>query len=352
MAQTTEGHFVTRDGTKLYTKSWTPSEPSDICLIFIHGFSDHINAYYDLFPTLSSPRYNIQVHGFDQRGWGQSVSNKSERGKTGDTSLVLGDIHDFICHVQKLTTNSNVKFFLMGHSMGGAESLTYMLANPTLYQPSNATAISKLAGVLVESPHIGFPPETQPSGFTVFAGRLAGRLLPNMQMVQRLPSDKMSRNPQVCKDWENDPLCHDTGTLQGLSGLLDRASALKTLGEGQHSSLHLSQDIPYPVWISHGDGDQVCDYQSSKKLFETLMKANSGSASAEESKFVDYAGGYHKLHAEPEGMGEQFARDAGDWMIKVAKATRVPTSSGSASTSLQANAGTPDANTEDVKARL
>lgn len=54
------------------------------------GFSDHINSYYTLFPTLASR--GIQTHAFDQRGWGRSVYSPSHRGLTGPTSTVLGDM--------------------------------------------------------------------------------------------------------------------------------------------------------------------------------------------------------------------------------------------------------------------
>src|SRR5436190_14502002 len=55
-------------------------------LVFIHGFSDHINAYGILFPTLAT--LGISTYGFDQRGWGRSVHSPSEKGLTGPTSLV------------------------------------------------------------------------------------------------------------------------------------------------------------------------------------------------------------------------------------------------------------------------
>ena len=39
--------------------------------------------------------------------------------------------------------------------------------------------------------------------------------------------------------------------------------------------------------------------------------------------FRTYVGGYHKLHAEPEGMGEQFARDVGEWIVLKSSVNRV-----------------------------
>lgn len=326
MASTTEGTLTTRDGAKLYTKTWRPSAPSDIHLIFVHGFSDHINAYYDLFPTLSSPPYSITVHGFDQRGWARSaLADKSLYGRTGDTHQVLCDIHDFICHVSDdirfSSSAEEAKLFLMGHSMGGAESLMYLLSDPSTFAlPSTkANAPLPIQGLLVEAPHVGFPPGQEPNSLVVFAGRLAGRLLPNMQMVQKLDSSFMCRDPKVCKDWEDDELCHDTGTLRGLSGLLDRAGYLSGYGAGSvKAPAHMSEKLPCPLWLGHGTADRVCDHDASKRLYDRLISNRNGDAMAEQSRFVPYEGGYHKLHGEPDGMGEQFAKDVGDWVLQIA----------------------------------
>ena len=37
----------------------------------------------------------------------------------------------------------------------------------------------------------------------------------------------MSRDPEVCKQYDTDKLCHDTGTLEGLAGMLQRAEELE-----------------------------------------------------------------------------------------------------------------------------
>lgn len=61
----TEGWHTTDDGRKLYTKTWTTDGPAQARLVFIHGFSDHINTYGNFFPYLASK--GIEVYSFDQR---------------------------------------------------------------------------------------------------------------------------------------------------------------------------------------------------------------------------------------------------------------------------------------------
>ena len=60
-----EGWHTSDDGHKLYTKIWATEGPAKARLVFIHGFSDHINTYGNFFPYLASK--DIEVYGFDQR---------------------------------------------------------------------------------------------------------------------------------------------------------------------------------------------------------------------------------------------------------------------------------------------
>ena len=93
----------------------------------------------------------------------------------------------------------------MGHSMGGAEILTYIAEGP-------ADVRCHFRGYLAESPFVVIDPKTKPSGVTVFFGRLGGKLLPHFQMKQPIDAKLLSRDPQVQKDYVEDKLCHDTGT--------------------------------------------------------------------------------------------------------------------------------------------
>lgn len=143
--------------------------------------------------------------------------------------------------------------------MGGAEVLTYMAEGPQDIK-------QHVRGWLLESPFVAFNAASKPSPFVVFAGRLAGKLLPHRQMVQALDPKLLCRDEIVQQDFVADELCHDTGTLEGLSGMLDRAAALDSGriaipadgGEGGKTR----------VWLSHGTQDGVCDYYGSERLFK------------------------------------------------------------------------------------
>ena len=263
------------------------------------------NAYYDLFPTLAS-NYSIATYSFDQRGWGRSVHSPSDKGLTGSTTTVLDDIRSFLKTISSAGEDDLDPVFLMGHSMGGAEALHFMLTQspprPLAYGPPLRT----IRGLLLEAPFIALHPDSQPSSFTVWAGKLAARVAPSKQMLQKLDSTYMSRDPRVRKDWEDDPLCHDTGTLEGMAGMLQRAAELTSLGEGKEV-LGLKLDPGCPVWLGHGNDDRVTSYGASKALFEKLQ--------VDDKTFKTYEGAYHKLHAEPDGGKEEFVKDIAEWIL-------------------------------------
>lgn len=287
-----QGSHVLADGTKLYTLAFKTEGPAKARLVFIHGFSDHVDKYDDFFTALASK--GIEVYAFDQRGWGRSVTKSSERGNTGPTTQVLDDITSFL----KTVIPSPVPLFLMGHSMGGGEVLCYAAQGPEEVR-------KHIRGYLLESPFIDFDPKSKPSPVTVFLGRLAAKLLPHRQMTNKLKPELISRNTEACKNYAIDELCHDTGTLEGLAGLMDRTGQLATgkiviadnAGEGGVTR----------IWFGHGDADGITDYRASKRLFDALQ--------VKDKEFKTYVGYYHRLHDEPGQDGEVFINDVANWIL-------------------------------------
>ena len=105
--------------------------------------------------------------------------------------------------------------------MGGGETLCYAAQGPEEVR-------KHIRGFLLESPFVDFDPKSKPSPVTVFFGRVAGKLMAKRQLTNKLDPKLISRDPAVCKQFDEDELCHDTGTLEGLAGLLDRTNALSS----------------------------------------------------------------------------------------------------------------------------
>jgi acylglycerol lipase len=257
-------------------------------MIMFHGFSDHMDRYYDFFPTLA--RAGIAVHGIDQRGWGRSVKKPSQRGLTGPTTRVVADMAAFV----QSQLPSDVPVFVLGHSMGGGQVLT--LASTAAYDES---VIRHVRGWILEAPFIGFTAEEEPSGLMVRSGRMAGRLLPHFRLVRAIAPEKLSRDPAVVASIKADDLMHDTGTLEGLAGLLDRTAALSG------GAIHLRPGVRSLV-LMHGDADRVCSFDKARQWFDRQTALPDG-------EFRTFAGFYHQLHADT--GRETFYEAVRDWIL-------------------------------------
>jgi acylglycerol lipase len=193
----------------------------------------------------------------------------------------------------------NTPLFLVGHSMGGGQALTYILHPSSPYHTDKPT----LSGVLVWSPLITLDPSSQPWRITMVAGRLAARILPKRQRYSPLDADLISRDKRVVEQYKADELCHDFGTLEGLRGMLDRGLWLDEVGGEVYERAG-----GLPLWVGHGDCDRVTSFGATRALAGRLKgKGN--------VTFVEYEGAFHTLHAElPETTG-RFVEDVVAWVL-------------------------------------
>lgn len=201
------------------------------------------------------------------------MTSAASRGSTGPTALVLDDITSIL----RAQLPSAVPLFLMGHSMGGAEVLYYAVHGPLDVR-------RHIVGFLAESPWIALDQATQPSKALVMASRLAARIIPKRQMMQKVEAGLVSRDKEVCQEFEKDDLCHDMGTFEGFAGMLARAADLDTglvapadgKGEGHQ----------YRIWVGHGSGDRVTSFEASERFVNRL--------GVTDKEFKAYDGWFHK----------------------------------------------------------
>jgi len=108
--------------------------------------------------------------------------------------------------------------------------------------------------------------------------------MPQHQMVNKLDIKLVVRDPAVQKQLEADELCHNTGTLQGLAGMLDRTNDLYSgkiqIGEGA------GEGGVTRVWIGHGEKDGITNPHASKSFAERIQ--------AKDKEFKLYPGYYHR----------------------------------------------------------
>ena len=198
---------------------------------------------------------------------------------------MLQDISSLLESLIPIAVSQPVPLFLMGHSMGGAEVLQYAARGPPEIR-------KQIRGFVLESPYLALHPSAQPSRVIVVAGKLASKLLPRRQMVQKLDAKWLSRDEDVRRDWVEDQLCHDTGTLEGLAGMLERADELDrdvvVLKDEEKGG-----DVR--IWVGHGSEDHVTSFDTSKRWFERL--------GVKDKEYRIYEGWYHKCESANVGGG-------------------------------------------------
>lgn len=167
--------------------------------------------------------------------------------------------------------------------------------------PQYAGLAKDIRGWLLESPFIGFPKGFEPMWPVVFAGRLAGKLMPHKQRFSALPAVNLTRDKDVVKSLSEDSLLHGNGTLEGLAGMLDRTSSLN------QSKVKLNPNVK-SVWLAHGTEDKGTSYEESKKWFERQ-------AGLEDKEFKSYEGWSHQLHADLPENRTVFANDVANWIL-------------------------------------
>jgi acylglycerol lipase len=120
-------------------------------------------------------------------------------------------------------------------------------------------------------------------------------------MVQQIPPENLTRVPEVVKSIREDELMHDTGTIEGLAGMLDRTQELSS-GKARPDG-----DKVKALWIGHGTNDKGTSYGETKKWFDKYAGV------VADTEFKTYEGAYHQLHADL--CREEFEKDVADWIL-------------------------------------
>lgn len=224
------------------------------------------------------------------------MRSPADRGLTGPTSQVITDLAAFVR--DKLPSEADAPaaleapLFIMGNSMGGGEVAT--LASSPAYED----IIMQVRGWILEAPFIDFPPGEQPSFIKLHLGKLVSWVLPKQQLLNPLKAEYFSRDPDVVKSAQRDPLNHDTGTLEGLAGLLQRTDDLSA------GRVKLCAGVKR-LFVAHGTGDKTTCPNASRQWFNAQ--------NVDDCRFKEYEGAYHQLHSDL--CKDEFYTDVGDWIL-------------------------------------
>jgi alpha-beta hydrolase superfamily lysophospholipase len=177
-----------------------------------------------------------------------------------------------------------VPLFLYGHSMGALIALDYALAAPGDERSLRGLILS---GVPLEPVGVAKP-------WLVLLAKALSRILPRTALRPGVDAGALSRDPEVVRAYEEDPLVHGRATARwGVEAL---AAIERTKGR--------LPELKLPLLVIHGGDDPLNSPEGSR-----LIADRAGSADA---TLRIYGGVLHEPHNDLEW--EAAVRDVADWI--------------------------------------
>ena len=271
-----QGFFHSHEDRQIFFQSWLPRGEPCAVIIIVHGMGEHSGRYMNLVNRFVP--LGFAVYGLDHTGHGRS---EGRRKFIRNFSVFTRTLDQFLERVK--AAHSQQKVFLMGHSMGGAITLSFLLDYP-----------GRVEGAVLSGPAV-MPPPAFP-GVVLAAGKLLGRFLPWLRVV-RTDFEGMSRDPAVVQDALADPLIPKVRTTAGLAGQTLEAMARIRSECGR---------ITGPVLILQGSADRLVDPEGGPFLYDRI--------GSQDKTLKIYEGLFHEVLSEPEH--EQVLDDVQVWVEK------------------------------------
>lgn len=263
-------------GKVLFTQRWQPETDARAVFVIAHGLTEHSDRYLPLVEYFVER--GICIYALDHEGHGRSEGQRAYIRRFDDYVESLNTLVDIA-----QAENPDKKVFLIGHSMGGAISVNYLLK----YQ-------HKLAGCFL-------------SGAAISVGKVIGpvqqQILKWLSMVVpktpliKIEGEAVSRNPDVVQAYETDPLVYRGKAT---------ARLLAEIVRGAKRGLARAKEITLPMMILHGEDDRLATPDGSEALFD---KISSG-----DKTLIIYPELYHEIFLEDERY-EVFG-DMEEWLEK------------------------------------
>jgi len=262
------------DGDDIFRCRWLPEGQVRGSLTLVHGYGEHCGRYEAFVDEMLS--LGIAVYAYDQRGHGRSG------GKMGYISSFRGLLPELIRVLRWAAEEQpNRPRILFGHSMGGA-----------LAALAAAEAPERVDLCIITGPPLKLSEDLSPL-LQKIAGVL-GTIAPRLP-ASKLDPDRVSRDPEVVRAYERDPLVYH--------GMVPARSGHQLLGIGEEV-LSQAGGIECPLLVLHGSEDVIAVPAGSEELV--------AKASSKDKTLKFYAGLFHEILNEPE---QSVVRaDIRDWL--------------------------------------
>ena len=261
-------------GAKLYWQKWTPDSNPKALILLVHGYAEHSGRYQYFAEHCLGKDY--AVYALDHWGHGKSEGTP---GFVPDFSVFHDGVDQLLARARQDFPDLHV--ILVGHSMGGLISATYLLANQ-----------ARFAACVLSGPAIKAAEE--PSAFLKAISGFLSRFFPKLGVLELDPNG-ISRDPQVVADYLADPLVYN-----GKMGARLAAEMLGKMAEIQHNAGQIS----LPLLMLHGGKDSLAAADGSRFL--------DAHVSSPDKMLKIYPELFHEIFNEPEK--DKVLNDMTDWL--------------------------------------
>lgn len=253
--------FEGAGGVSIHWQRWLPDGSSRATVVIAHGVSEHSDRYAHVAARLTAAGY--AVYALDHRGHGDS---EGPRALIDRLENAVADIDTMIGIAR--SEQPGGKLFLLGHSMGGALAVEYAIAQQ-----------DRIDGLVLSAPATA---TEAASRVELVAGRVLSVIAPKAG-VFKVDAEGVSRDPQVVKDYVDDPrVFHRKLPARTVAEL---GGAIETMPERVPA-------ITLPLLVMVGTGDEIVPPAGSRMVHER--------AGSEDKRLIEYEGLYHEILNEPE----------------------------------------------------
>jgi alpha-beta hydrolase superfamily lysophospholipase len=268
-----EATLKNRAGMNLFERRWLPLDAPRAVVILVHGYAEHTGRYDHVGAWLAERGY--AVRGFDLRGHGLS---DGARALVRSFNEFLEDLREYLPRVRGEHPGTPV--VVLGHSMGGAIAALWLAVD----QPA-------LTGALLSGPVAATNSSSSPLGNVL---SVVARFWPALP-VTTLDAGAISRDTDVVKRYEGDPLVYRGRIKAGLAAAMVRA-AQRTDRDAER--------IILPLLLMHGSQDRLTPPDGTRRLHQRV--------GSRDRTFKLYDGLYHEILNEPER--DQVLEDINSWL--------------------------------------
>ncbi|HKR51156.1 MAG TPA: lysophospholipase [Pseudonocardiaceae bacterium] len=256
-----EGHREIAPGRSTYWQAWLPSGRTRAIVVIVHGLHEHSARYAHVGTRLSG--VGFAAYAADHRGHGRSDGRRANLERM---ALIVADLGAFVRFTAE--RHPDLPVFLVGHSLGGLIALQYATEPGT-----------SLAGLVLSGPLVAV---TTGSALLKRLAWVLSTLVPDLG-VARVDAEKISRDPEVVRNYRQDPLVH--------CGKVKARTGAEILATTQSLPDRLPQ-LSMPLLLLHGTDDLICTPTGSTMVHDRV--------SSPDKTLRRYQDLYHEVFNEPE----------------------------------------------------